>query len=160
MQEVMKSRRQQHSNHRQEEHPAEQGVPNRKDLRRWSRHWVHRTHARENHRRIQRRIQPRQSVERVVADRAQCQRCEDKRTDDSRVTDKPTNECAAEGASVRVRHVDEYRTPCESRKKKARYAARRTPIGSTRCRMYATNVAMASSSSVIAAELISPRIRW
>ena len=37
---------------------------------------------------------------------------------------------------------------------------RRTPIGRTRCRMYATHVAMASSSNVIAAELISPRIRW
>jgi hypothetical protein len=34
-------------------------------------------------------------------------------------------------------------------------------IGSARCRMYAPNVAMASSSSsVMAAELISPRIRW
>lgn len=42
----------------------------------------------------------------------------------------------------------------------AAYAARRTPLGSTRCRMCATKVAMASSSSVMAAELISPRTRW
>ena len=39
-------------------------------------------------------------------------------------------------------------------------ATRRTPIGRTRWRMYATNVAMPSSSSVITAELISPRNRW
>ena len=115
MQEVMQGRRQQHRNHRQEKHPAEQGVPNRKDLRRWSRDRVHRAHARENHRRIQRRIQPRQSGECVVADRAYSQRCEDKRDDDPRVADKPMNERAAQGTSVRVRHVDEYRTPSEPR---------------------------------------------
>ena len=122
MQEVMKGRRQQHRNHRQEKHPAEQGVPNRKDLRRWSRDRVHRAHARENHRRIQQRIQPRQSVEGVVADRAYSQRGEDKRADDTRVADEPMKERAAQGASVRVRHVDEYRT-CGGPRKNPRRAS-------------------------------------
>src|SRR6185369_10643011 len=40
------------------------------------------------------------------------------------------------------------------------YAVRRMPIGRTRWRMYATNAAIANSTSVIAAELISARIRW
>lgn len=113
MQEVMNGRRQQHRDHRQEKHSAEQGVRNREDLRRWSGDWIHRTHAGENHRRIQSRIQPRQAVEHVVADGAYSQRGKDEHSDDSRVLHKPMNERAAQDASRQLRHVDEYRTPCE-----------------------------------------------
>jgi hypothetical protein len=40
------------------------------------------------------------------------------------------------------------------------YAARRAAIGRTRCRWYATNVAIASNTRVMAAELHSARSRW
>ena len=109
MQEVVERRCQQHSDHRQEKHAAEQRITNRKDLRRWCRDGVQRTHAGENHRRIQCCIQPRQSVEHVVPHRAYSQRGKDKRADNPRVPDKSMNERAAQGTLCEVGHVDEYR---------------------------------------------------
>ena len=115
MQEVVNGRRQQHRDHRQEKHSAEQRVPHRKDLRGWSGDGVHRTHPRENHHRIQSCVQPRQSFEHVIADCADSQRQKDKRPDDCCIARKPTEERAPQGTVRGVRHVEEYTAPREPR---------------------------------------------
>ena len=67
MQEVMERRRQEHRHHRQEEHAAEERVDDGEEFGRRRDDRVHRTHAGKNHRGIERRIEPGQVIEDMIA---------------------------------------------------------------------------------------------
>lgn len=74
VQEAVQHRREQDPHARDERQPAEQGVAAGKNLPRVRLPLRHRPHARQDHRRIFKRIQPRQPVKMVIAQNADAQR--------------------------------------------------------------------------------------
>jgi hypothetical protein len=74
VQEAVQHRREHDAHARDERQPAEQRVAPGKNLPRIRLALRHRPHARQNHRRIFKRIQPRQFVEMMIAQNADAQR--------------------------------------------------------------------------------------
>ena len=74
VQEAVQHRREHDSHARDECQPAEQGIAAGKNLPGVRLRLRHRSHARQNHRRIFKRIQPRQLVEMMIAQNADAQR--------------------------------------------------------------------------------------
>ena len=75
MQEVLKCRCQENSEHRQKENPAEQCVSDGKYFSPGSRNPVNRSYAGKDHRGVQGRVEPVQSGEYMVACRAEPSQC-------------------------------------------------------------------------------------
>ena len=113
VEEMMKGRRQEHRDHRQKEHAAEQRICDGEDFRRWRSNRVHRSHAGEDHRSIERGIQPGEVVEEMVADRADSKRCQNEPAHQDPVSEKPPNEDPTRHFRRRMRHVDEYIGCCD-----------------------------------------------
>ena len=70
MQEMLQCRCQQDGSHRQEEKAAEDRIEDRKYFGRRRHHGIDRAHAGQDHRSVERGVQPRQAVKIVIADRA------------------------------------------------------------------------------------------
>ena len=81
VQEVMERRRQQHRYHRQEEYAAEESVDDGEEFAGGRHELVHRTHAGQDHRRVQGGVEPGQIAEHVVTGRADADGGEDERAD-------------------------------------------------------------------------------
>jgi len=103
-QEVMERRRQEHGHHRQEEHSTEKRVRDREDFRRRAHDGVDRSHAGQNHRRVERGVQPRQPVKEVVAHGPDTERGEDQAADDGGVAGEPPGQEPALGEVRGMRH--------------------------------------------------------
>ena len=73
-------RRQQHTNVGNKRHTAENGVNRRKHLAAIACNFSHRAHARQNHRRIVKRVNPRQITGKMVAQHANCKTENQKKT--------------------------------------------------------------------------------
>ena len=72
VQKMVKRGCQEHGDHRQEEDAAEESIDDCKDCGRWRANRIYRSHASENHRGVQCRIQPGQVIQEVVTHSSCC----------------------------------------------------------------------------------------
>jgi len=108
MQEVLERRRQEHRHHRQEEHAAEERVGDGEEFGRRRDDRVHRTHAGENHRGIEGRIEPGQLGEDVIAGGTDTNGGEHQRADEDSIPGEAAEQNPARWEVRRRRHDEQY----------------------------------------------------